>query len=368
MTKQIAGFQLENEELSQIKNNMMISIECLSQEREVSLREITELKNEKCILHAENKDIKKKYKLQNIVKTSSSTLSIEPVKKRCEDNSNSSSKSTRMASEIFGMSNMMGENNYISNEKMETLINNKQNDQVNINHLHNDDIKSDKGKILIVSGSYGRNLAIALNRQMQGNYLTQAILKPNAPDAALAETGIKNTKHFTKCDLVILWPKKLTQNIKNNLLNNLKNTNTIIISEPYNYKLNSYDLNECVYYNNLALLKALHQDNLQRHFLECNSILRKSNFIRRGYETSLNNKGTYFLSEAIKAHMENYFGLNKIEPMSSSLEVGFTCENVAPYQFRLSTKSTVQEMRSARTSEDPFFLGAARKQGSEYCP
>ncbi|KAG5863451.1 hypothetical protein JTB14_021800 [Gonioctena quinquepunctata] len=169
-----------------------------------------------------------------------------------------------------------------------------------------------KGRIMIVSGHYARNLASFLNTQTQGSYEAQSLLIPNAPDAVLMETALKSTFNFTKRDLVILWPNRLVHNIINEFIHKLENTNVIIITEPFIYNKHGR-WNEHVYKSNLAVFKALHHQNLQKHILESNNILRKSNLTEKGNIIYLNKTGAFFLSKGIICYMESHFQLHKIK-------------------------------------------------------
>ncbi|KAG5872124.1 hypothetical protein JTB14_013444 [Gonioctena quinquepunctata] len=126
-------------------------------------------------------------------------------------------------------------------------------------------------------------------------YSILSFVKPNATDAELVVTATNLARDFTKDDVVLIWPNRLTSNSLDNIRSNLKNTYTIIISEPYRSNGN---INQLIYENNLLIYKKLHAQNTnQCLFLECNNILRRSNYYGDGIR--LTNAATFFLGKAL---------------------------------------------------------------------
>ncbi|KAG5866255.1 hypothetical protein JTB14_021641 [Gonioctena quinquepunctata] len=179
---------------------------------------------------------------------------------------------------------------------------------------------SPKGNILIVAGNFGKNLASVMNAQTHGNYAIQSMIKTNAPDEVLIKTAVQNSLSFNKGDLVILWPNMLDYSLRTEICDKLKNTNLILITEPFKHNLHGRWNGE-VYRRNLATFEKFHREKLHNHILECNNFLRKSNFITRGYRTELTRNGTYFLTKSIISHMLTKFDLNRTEKFPLSREV-----------------------------------------------
>ncbi|KAG5899165.1 hypothetical protein JTB14_029000 [Gonioctena quinquepunctata] len=149
-------------------------------------------------------------------------------------------------------------------------------------------------KILIVSTVHGKGMAEAMSKLTE-EYSILSFVKPHATDAELVVTATNLARDFTKDDVVLIWPNRLTSNSLDNIRSNLKNTYTIIISEPY--RLNG-NINQLIYENNLLINKKLHAQNTnQCLFLECNNILRRSNYYGDGIR--LTNAAKFFLGKAL---------------------------------------------------------------------
>ncbi|KAG5866346.1 hypothetical protein JTB14_030333 [Gonioctena quinquepunctata] len=101
---------------------------------------------------------------------------------------------------------------------------------------------SPKGNILIVAGNFGKNLASVMNAQTHGNYAIQSMIKTNAPDEVLIKTAVQNSLSFNKGDLVILWPNMLDYSLKTEICDKLKNTNLILITEPFKHNQSTWTL------------------------------------------------------------------------------------------------------------------------------
>ncbi|KAG5893570.1 hypothetical protein JTB14_028337 [Gonioctena quinquepunctata] len=98
-------------------------------------------------------------------------------------------------------------------------------------------------KILIVSTVHGKGMAEAMSKLTE-EYSILSFVKPHATDAELVVTATNLARDFTKDDVVLIWPNRLTSNSLDNIRSNLKNTYTIIISEPY--RLNG-NINQLIY-------------------------------------------------------------------------------------------------------------------------
>lgn len=176
--------------------------------------------------------------------------------------------------------------------------------------------KTEEGrrKILIVSHFRGRNLGTLLRNLFEENYVVESIVKPHADDKELLQTALKNAKHLGRNDIVILWPNICRSILVSDFLLPLKNTQGIILTEPY--RSVSCPTNDVIYKTNLELLKAAYQAKLENCVLESNNFLRKSNYTNT---TNLNKKGKFFICQAIKnAILNRKLTLQNYDKLSSS--------------------------------------------------
>ncbi|KAG5888072.1 hypothetical protein JTB14_010046 [Gonioctena quinquepunctata] len=89
-------------------------------------------------------------------------------------------------------------------------------------------------KILQASNYHGRNLASYLS--LQNKQLSiESIIKTNASVDEIINTAVKNTKLFTKDDLLLIWLYEHENNIEKTVqfANKMAHTDTIIITAPY---------------------------------------------------------------------------------------------------------------------------------------
>ncbi|KAG5885815.1 hypothetical protein JTB14_001828 [Gonioctena quinquepunctata] len=83
------------------------------------------------------------------------------------------------------------------------------------------------------------------------------MIKTNAPDEVLIKTAVQNSLSFNKGDLVILWPNMLDYSLRTEICDKLKNTNLILITEPFKHNLHGRWNGE-VYRRNLATFEKFH--------------------------------------------------------------------------------------------------------------
>lgn len=147
---------------------------------------------------------------------------------------------------------------------------------IRLYHQNNPTHKISKGKILIVSGEFGKDLVHNLQNYMR-EWRVNSILKPHATNTELVDTAIVSSRNFTKQDILIFWPNEYINCHINKLYSSLTHTNFLILSTPYVSK--SYDFNERVYHSNLSLFKSVREltGNL-KCVIDINSILIKSNY------------------------------------------------------------------------------------------
>ncbi|KAG5891609.1 hypothetical protein JTB14_037123 [Gonioctena quinquepunctata] len=124
-------------------------------------------------------------------------------------------------------------------------------------------------KILIVSTVHGKGMAEAMSKITE-EYSILSFVKPHATDAELVVMATNLARDFTKDDV------------------------SINMAKP-SHKLNG-NINQFIYENNLLINKKLHATN-QCLFLECNNILRRSNYYGDGIR--LTNAAKFFLGKAL---------------------------------------------------------------------
>ncbi|KAG5867092.1 hypothetical protein JTB14_004157 [Gonioctena quinquepunctata] len=148
-------------------------------------------------------------------------------------------------------------------------------------------------KIFIIANGHGRQLAKNLVQLLNNNFQIQSVIKPNASNKELLTTAIEYSSNLTKNDSVILWPNIGNKKLVNDFILKLNNTNPLIITEPYQLDMKE-KLNFAIYEDNLAMYKELHKQKLSTsNIIECNSILRKSNYCSDGF--TLNDNGKWHI-------------------------------------------------------------------------
>ncbi|KAG5898981.1 hypothetical protein JTB14_004700 [Gonioctena quinquepunctata] len=152
--------------------------------------------------------------------------------------------------------------------------------------------------MLIVAGSNGKELANILLRQTE-KYVVQAIIKSNAPDDELIKTAIYHSTGFSKNDIVLIW----TKIPRLQLIEKLVNTNPIIITRPYRY--DQIYKNHGIYLENLAFVKdVFYSNNKPGLVFECNSTLRKNNYLTDGH--TINRIGKWYLVQSLLRHIDKH--------------------------------------------------------------
>lgn len=134
---------------------------------------------------------------------------------------------------------------------------------------------SSRSKLILVSGNHGRYLVHFLSEYLD-DFSVSSIMKPNAFEHDLIQTAIVSSKNLTKNDVIIVWPEENCNHLFNQLNNNLGHTNFFILTTPDRYDYPN--MNEKIYYSNLALFKEAHSvsGNLNS-LINVNSILRRTN-------------------------------------------------------------------------------------------
>lgn len=155
----------------------------------------------------------------------------------------------------------------------------------NKNNLVNNSCRK---RVILVSGSNGKQLVHSLSRYLDDFYVS-SIIKPNAPNHELMQTAISSSKDLTKKDAVVIWPKENSCHLLNNLIDNLKHTNCYILTTPNRYDYPNW--NENIYYSNLALHRTvLSATGNLNCLININSCLNRSNYGRSGYYILQNGK------------------------------------------------------------------------------
>lgn len=159
-----------------------------------------------------------------------------------------------------------------------------------------------RNKILLVAGKHGRGLLKYLIPGADENYTVQSILKPNATNAELLETAVNNSVGFNMQDVVILWYDKTRHFSEYKWWSNFKHTRLIILTEPYRYDIDG--TNDIIYDSNLRLFQEIMKlKSPVIKVLECNHILKKSNYL---YDRStLSSIGKKFLCKKLFSLISN---------------------------------------------------------------
>lgn len=138
-----------------------------------------------------------------------------------------------------------------------------------------------KRKIILISCKHGRDLVHFLTERL-ADISISSIIKPNAVNRDLEQTAINVSAQLSKDDMIILWPEEKCCNLFSHLNNNLRHTIFLILSTPDRY--DDPQLNEKIYYSNLALYRKVHTvtGNLIC-LINVNSVLRRTNYTHMEY-------------------------------------------------------------------------------------
>lgn len=145
-------------------------------------------------------------------------------------------------------------------------------------------VQDGRPKLLLVAGGFGRDLVHFLGEQCRHTYQLQAVLKPNSSNSELVDTALKNSKHFTKEDVVMIWPFNLSTDLIDKFLMKTSHTNGLILTRPYGHRISD---NNFIYESNLSLYKQIHNRKLNlASVFDSNSALcggdRVSCYTKRG--------------------------------------------------------------------------------------
>lgn len=144
-------------------------------------------------------------------------------------------------------------------------------------------IQDNRPKLLLVAGAFGRDLVQFLRTHSGNSYHMQAILKPNSSNQELIDTAVRNSKSFSKKDVVVICPFSAVNQLIDGFLLELGHTNALILTTPFGRDTRE---NFLIYENNLSLYKRLHFCGLNLSgILDCNSVLssdRISCFSKQG--------------------------------------------------------------------------------------
>ncbi|XP_074036810.1 uncharacterized protein [Leptinotarsa decemlineata] len=173
--------------------------------------------------------------------------------------------------------------------------------------MHN---QVEPNKIIIIAGHNGKDIAKFMTTHNRPNYSIQAILKPNSTTDTLIETVIKHSENLSNKDVVVLWTDRTSTDILKKFVLKVQHTNPVIITQPYRY--DNRENVDSIYHRNLQLKKGLQNMNLPHTcILDCNNILRRSNYHQNGYKILA--RGKWYISKAI---WEYVMGLNNITNIS----------------------------------------------------
>lgn len=159
-------------------------------------------------------------------------------------------------------------------------------------------VQDSRPKLLLVAGGIGRDLVHFLGEQCGHAYRMQAVLKPNSSNSELINTAIRDSSHFTRDDVVIIWPFNLSHELIDKFLLQTTHTNGLILTRPYGHKT---DENNFIYKSNLSLYRQLYHRKLNlASVFDSNSALCRGN--RISYYTK---KGKWLIARALWRHLRD---------------------------------------------------------------
>ncbi|KAG5886214.1 hypothetical protein JTB14_006409 [Gonioctena quinquepunctata] len=201
---------------------------------------------------------------------------------------------------------------------------------------------------LRVESTHGRNLSRMLTRQNK-DCVIESIIKPDAHDKDIIQTAISSAKKLCKQDVVIIWTSEPHIILIDEFIMKMEHTNPIVLTKPYLYGTDKYKNSE-IYRDNLSFFKELHLRKIQKqHVIECNTVLRRSNYSRNG--KYIKDIGKWHLAKVINRHIQEKFGEVSVkdEPISN---------NTQPYDFQqeIPIPVTMRDERNRLSIEEELQI------------
>lgn len=212
---------------------------------------------------------------------------------RVESQDKGISTSSEESANSWGVDDMK-----FNNTSTQTPWSNNASNCRSITKLHSMNTHNTKKNIVLISDQTGRHMAELLKRQTGEKFSVQSFLKPGSSDKQLLNTALDNVRSANANDIIILWLKNYKTNLNTlneMLINKSPKPHVITITEPYRYDVKFK--NRLIYSSNLALKRLLHNLEIPNNFIECNSIIRMSNYKTDG--RSLKKSAKWFLCKAI---------------------------------------------------------------------
>lgn len=212
-----------------------------------------------------------------------------------------------------------------------------------------------KGKLLILTDDYGKNLYSFLNIAFKGTYSVQIICKPYAKFNEVVSDMDSLVTGFTKSDFVMVLAGVNNDDISSKIISSLADkcffTNLILCTIPinfsFNYKENFYSVNNkifdcisrlCFYSDHIKLLDL--QDKFSYKCFYNNSIY-------------LNPRGKRLLASILNKAIVNFFGFDSFKTLrriETQMDSQFPPECIG--EGALSTGSDVMVGRECSTSSN----------------
>ncbi|XP_074041931.1 uncharacterized protein [Leptinotarsa decemlineata] len=190
-------------------------------------------------------------------------------------------------------------------EKQETLEYHKSTSHVRLATEKTGEFKPTKSKVLIVACHHGKNLGASLSL-LSDKISVESIVKPDATDTELIKTAFNYSETFTDRDFLILWPSTLHPLLVDIFIRGMKNTNPIILTQPYQY--NQYFNNNYVFNNNTSIHIELISRRIRKvNLIDCNRVLRKCNYHKNGQIIKI--RGKRFIAKLVFEYINGYMSV-----------------------------------------------------------
>ena len=107
-----------------------------------------------------------------------------------------------------------------------------------------DNINAQKGKVLFLTGRHGRNCGVTLQSLLKNKFSIRTISKPYASIKNILSSCQTEASSFTHNDYIVIWFNSVETITKEHIdiLNKNKNTNIVLMTEPYR-QFNNFNFN-----------------------------------------------------------------------------------------------------------------------------
>jgi hypothetical protein len=176
-------------------------------------------------------------------------------------------------------------------------------------------------KILFVGDSHVRGMEAKLRHNLGDKYSVQGLVKPGADLAAILASGVKDTKDFSKRDVVIVWggTKDVSRNETDkgliqfrDFVNENAHSNVIAMNLPNRMDL---EATSCVNQETKVFNRKLRK---YMKVFDCVSTLEikfeRDHYTRHGLH--LNTKGKDHTAKLLRSAIKNIFNISKVTPIT----------------------------------------------------